>query len=154
MLFNGTGLSHRQVREHLLRQLLIQHINSALPMITCTSGCGHFLLRQPDQLRVLLYLQPGSGGWKFRSDGRSYQAAIPLPAKDPKQKYVSLTVHPRWTIRYRRSYSGRRKRLPSRISRSSPIFFDAPETETYTLLSVSDINYPSGTGTVIRLCCH
>ncbi|MBP1668025.1 MAG: hypothetical protein H6Q21_391, partial [Bacteroidetes bacterium] len=61
---------------------------------------------------------------------------------------VSLTGSPPWTIRYRRSYSGRTEEITVQDIQSSPYIFDAPGNGTYTLLSVSDINYPSGTGTV------
>jgi hypothetical protein len=70
----------------------------------------------------------------------------------PKAKItVSLTGEPPWTIHYRRSYSGRTEEITVQNIQSSPYVFEAPGNGTYTLLSVSDINYSSGivTGSVI-----
>ncbi|MBN1413504.1 MAG: T9SS type A sorting domain-containing protein, partial [Bacteroidales bacterium] len=63
----------------------------------------------------------------------------------PKAKItVSLTGEPGWNIRYRRDYAGNSEETTVNHIRSSPYVFDAPGDGTYTLLSVSDTNYTSG----------
>jgi hypothetical protein len=64
----------------------------------------------------------------------------------PKAKItVALTGESSWTIRYRRSYSGKTEEKTIQFIKNTPYIFDAPGNGTYTLLSVSDTNYSSGT---------
>ncbi len=63
----------------------------------------------------------------------------------PKVKLtINLTGEPEWTIRYRRVYSGRTEDNTIRNIQYTPFVIDASGDGTYTLLSVSDANYTSG----------
>jgi hypothetical protein len=58
---------------------------------------------------------------------------------------VSLTGEPSWKIRYRRYHSGRSDDYTINYIKTTPYIFAAPGDGTYTLLSVADTNYTSGT---------
>jgi len=57
---------------------------------------------------------------------------------------VNLTGEPTWSIRYRRVFSGRSEETTVSDIRYSPYIFNTTGEGTYTLLSVSDNNYTSG----------
>ncbi len=58
---------------------------------------------------------------------------------------VNLTGEPGWVVRYRRVFGAGSEEATIRNIKTSPHIFDAPGDGTYTLLSVSDTNYSSGT---------
>jgi len=57
---------------------------------------------------------------------------------------VTLTGTPKWTIVYRRTHPGGTVENTVRYIATSPYTFNAPGEGTYTLISVADTNYTSG----------